>query len=159
MSSLIVSRSQNQVKNSYILKILKIVSYMANSEVFFARILQLFHNFFARSILPLASAVVTPKYSPLWLGACSMFVVPRTLAYDCDLVCLNQTVRLSGGAGAPLTTEWRWWKGGYIWPPSLTSFCLELLIDFFRGCWKYGPIIRNIIEKVKFAVQKDIFIS
>ena len=28
---------------------------------------------------------------------------------------------------------------------------------FFRGCWKYGPIIRETIENVQFAVQIEIF--
>ena len=36
-------------------------------------------------------------------------------------------------------------------------FALSFLIDFFRGCWKYGPIIRKIIANVQFAVQEEIF--
>ena len=42
-------------------------------------------------------------------------------------------------------------------PPPANFLCLELLIDFFRGCCKYGPIIRKIIDNVQFAVQKEIF--
>ena len=30
--------------------------------------------------------------------------------------------------------------------PPLTFFALSFLIDFFRGCREYAPIIRNIIE-------------
>ena len=47
--------------------------------------------------------------------------------------------------------------GVHMPPSSLTFFALSFLIDFFRGCWKYGPIIRKIIEDVLFAVQKQIF--
>ena len=43
-------------------------------------------------------------------------------------------------------------------PTPLTFFfSLSFLIDFFRGCWKYGPFIRKIIENVQFAVQIEIF--
>ena len=52
-----------------------------------------------------------------------------------------------------LTTKWR---VGYIWCPRLTFFCLELFDWFFRGCWKYGPIIRKIIENVQLAVQQEL---
>ena len=48
-------------------------------------------------------------------------------------------------------------EGGTYGPLPLTFFCLELLIDFFQGCWKYGPIIRKIIENVQLAVQIEIF--
>ena len=41
--------------------------------------------------------------------------------------------------------------------PLAKFFSLSCLIDFFRGCWKYGPIIRKIIENVQFAVQQEIF--
>ena len=34
---------------------------------------------------------------------------------------------------------------------------LVFALSFFRGCWKYGPIIGTIIENVQFAVQKEIF--
>ena len=46
-----------------------------------------------------------------------------------------------------------------VFVATLANFFLALsfLIDFFRGCWKYGPIIREIIENVQFAVQIGIF--
>ena len=42
-------------------------------------------------------------------------------------------------------------------PPSLLFFALSFLIDFVFECWKYGPIMREIIESVQFAVQKETF--
>ena len=33
----------------------------------------------------------------------------------------------------------------------------KLFDGFFRGYWKYGPIIGKIIENVQLAVHKEIF--
>ena len=60
----------------------------------------------------------------------------------------------SGSPKTRLTTKWR--EGVHMVPPRLLSFALSFLIDFFRGCREYAPIIRKIIEKWKFAVQIEI---
>ena len=61
---------------------------------------------------------------------------------------------------SPLATTWRWegWSGGTYGPPA--NFLLPWafwLIFFSRGCREYAPIIRKIIENLKFAVQIEIF--